>query len=68
MIFFGNGLRTPLFFNREGVICAAFHGGVIDENHTLLTNHSAYAGDNASTGHYVVIYLEGGELGELQKR
>ena len=38
-------------FDRKRVIAPTFNGGVVDHNNTFLAFHTAYAGNDASTGH-----------------
>jgi hypothetical protein len=60
-----NFLRTQMLLHREGVIRAAFHGGVVAHNHAVHTADAADAHDQASARCVVVVHVERSEWGHF---
>jgi hypothetical protein len=67
-VLLGDGLGPGLLLDRQRVVGAALHRGIVDEHHALATADPADAGDQAGAGYVVVVDLVGGQLGKLEER
>ena len=61
-------LRAQVFFDRHGVVGAAFDGGVVAHNHAVHTADPANASNQPGAGGVVAVQIERGQGSELQKR
>ena len=61
-------LRAQVFFDRHGVVGAAFDGGVVADNHAVHAADPANAGNQPGAGRVVAIQIERGQGREFQKR
>ncbi len=67
-VLLGDLLGAQVLLDRDRVVGAALHRGVVGDDHALAPGHPADAGDDARRGHGVVVDAVGGELRELEKR
>ena len=68
MVFRGNLLGSEMLLDRDGIVGAAFHRGIVGHDHARHTGYATDAGDDPTGGYPVVIKLITGELTQLQKR
>ena len=61
-------LRAQVLLHREREIGAAFHRGVVGDDHALPAADAADAGDEAGGGHRLVVHLPRRERRELEER
>jgi hypothetical protein len=67
-VLLGYGLGPGLLFDRERIISAALHRGIVNEHHALATADPTDTCDQAGAGNVVVVDLVGGQLGKLEER
>ena len=61
-------LRAHVLLDRDRVVRAALHRRIVGDDEHLAARHAADAGDDARRGRVVVVHVERGERGELEKR
>ena len=64
---FCNGLGPQVFLDRNRVIGTTLDGGIIDHDHTLLTEYAAYARNDTGAGGFIVVHAVGGELRQFKE-
>ena len=63
----GDFLGAQVFLDRQRVVAAAFHGGVVGDDHAFGAGDAADAGDDACGRDFFVIDVVGGELADFQE-
>src|SRR5262249_52212715 len=66
-VLLGDLLGAQVLFDRHREVGAALDRGVIDDQHTFLSLHHAYTGDDASGGRLAFVHTPSGERVELQE-
>ena len=61
-------LRAQVLLDGDRVVRAALDGRVVGDDHDLAARHAADAGDDAGRRRIVVVHVERGERGQLEKR
>ena len=61
-VLLGDFLGPQMLLHRQGKIGAAFHRGVIGDDHHLAAHHPADAGDQPGAGRFVVVKPVGRQL------
>ena len=64
----GKPLRADMLFAGDAVIGAAFHRGVIGDDHAGAARHHSDACDNAAAGRHAFIHAFASELAKFEKR
>ncbi len=64
----GDGLGAQVFFHGQWVVAAAFHRGVVGDDHALHAFDAADAGDHPGSSHLFAVDLMGGERADLEER
>ncbi len=63
----GDGLRAQVLLHRQRVVGAAFHGGVVGDDHALDAFDAADTGHHAGSSDVFAIDLMGGQRREFEK-
>ena len=61
-------LRAQMLFHRHRVIGAAFHGGIVADDHHLAPGDAPYPGDHPRRGRSAVVHAVRRRRADLQKR
>ena len=61
-------LGAQVLLDRERVVGAALHRGVVGDDHAFLAADAPHAGDDAGRRHLALVHAVGGELVELEER
>ena len=57
-----------MLFHRDGVIGAAFDGGIVGDDQHVSASHAADSGDEAARRGLILVKVPGGERRKLEKR
>ena len=68
VILLGNGLSAQMLFNCQGVVAAAFDGGIVSHHHTFTAVNKTNTGHYTGTGYVFAIHVMGGQLAYFKKR
>jgi hypothetical protein len=66
-VLLGDLLGAQVFLDRDRIVGATLHRGVIGDDHAFVPRNPADAGDEPGRGHVAAVHAMGGELGELEE-
>ena len=68
VVLLGDRLGAQVLLDRERVVGAALHRGVVGDDHAVAAGDLADAGDDAGARHLAPVHVVGGQRGDLEER